>query len=64
MTKYALKFVFKLAFLLSSFVATNGTAVAQTVRVRTGEHENFTRIVIDFTKRPNWQVGQVNQHYE
>lgn len=38
------------------------TAQAQAVvQVRTGEHEDFTRVVLDFQARSDWRLGRVSE---
>lgn len=39
-------------------------ASAETVLVRTAEHDGFTRVVVDFTERPAWTLGRVGDAYE
>lgn len=39
-------------------------ALAQTGRVTSGEHDGFTRIVIDFGKPVDWQFGRSESGYE
>lgn len=40
------------------------TASSQEVLVRSGDHEDFTRIVFDFDDRPAWQFGRSSDKYE
>jgi len=40
------------------------SASAQAVSVRTGEHGDFTRIVVDFRQRPDWNLGRSGDGYE
>lgn len=39
-------------------------ALAQTGRVTSGEHEGFTRVVIDFGQTVDWQFGRSESGYE
>ncbi|WP_102106672.1 hypothetical protein [Oceaniglobus roseus] len=39
-------------------------ARAQGVPVRTAEHDGFTRIVVDFPRRPDWRLGRAGDRYE
>ncbi len=39
-------------------------ALAQTGRVTSGEHDGFTRVVIDFGKPVDWQFGRSESGYE
>lgn len=39
-------------------------AVAQPVRVSTGEHDGFTRLVLDYGTPVDWQVGRTLDGYE
>ncbi|WP_126623163.1 hypothetical protein [Oceaniglobus ichthyenteri] len=39
-------------------------AAAQSVRVRTGDHPTFTRLVIDFPETPDWKLGRNAGRYE
>ncbi|WP_145953392.1 hypothetical protein [Oceaniglobus indicus] len=39
-------------------------AVSAETRVRSGEHPGFTRLVIDFDRRPMWRLGRVGEGYE
>ncbi len=39
-------------------------AMAETFRVRSGEHEGFTRLVIDFREREDWVFGRVDGGFE
>lgn len=39
-------------------------AAAETVRVRTAEHGQFTRVVVDFSGAPAWTLGRVGSAYE
>lgn len=39
-------------------------AVAQTVRVTTGEHDGFTRLVLDYGQPEDWQLGRTLDGYE
>ncbi len=36
-----------------------GLALAQSVLVRTAEHDGFTRVVVDFADRPEWRLREV-----
>ena len=38
-------------------------ATAETVRVRAGEHAGFTRVVLEFDRRPDWTAGRVEDGY-
>ncbi len=38
-------------------------ASAETVRVRTGDHAGFTRIVLEFSSRPTWTAGRTREGY-
>lgn len=44
-------------------VALGGPLVAETIGIRTAEHEGFTRIVVDFDDRPAWRLGRLPQGY-
>ena len=39
-------------------------AVAQTVRVKSGEHEDFSRLVLYFPERPEYEVVETDGGYE
>ncbi len=39
-------------------------ALAESVRVRSGEHDGFTRLVIDFEGRQDWVFGRVDGGFE
>lgn len=47
------------ALVLSPFVAT-----AETVRVQTGEHADFTRVVLTLPAGPNWEVRRGESGYD
>jgi len=49
--------------LLLSFLLTSG-ASAKTLAVQSGEHADFSRIVILFDDVPNWTLGKVAKGYE
>ncbi len=40
-----------------------GPIAAETVKIRTAEHEGFTRIVVDFDDRPSWRLGRLPVGY-
>lgn len=46
------------------FVILAMPALAQTGRVTSGEHDGFTRVVIDFGKPVDWQFGRSESGYE
>ncbi|WP_422075527.1 hypothetical protein [Tranquillimonas rosea] len=52
------------AIILTVALATATGLRAETVRIRTGDHERFTRIVVDFTDRPEWRLGRSEQGHE
>ncbi len=58
LTRFACRFVWAAAGLVPAI------AMAQEIDVRTGEHGSFTRIVIDFPRRPEWTIGRRDQSYE
>lgn len=39
-------------------------AFAETVTVKTGEHESFTRILLQFKNLPEWKIGRTETGYE
>lgn len=41
-----------------------GSAHAQTVRVTSGEHDGFTRLVLDYGRPIDWQVGRSKDGYQ
>lgn len=41
-----------------------GPAVAKPVRVTSGEHEGFTRVVLAFPNAADWQMGRTTDGYE
>jgi len=45
-------------------LAATGTGAAQTVKVTSGEHDGFTRLVLDFGDAVDWQVGRTIDGYE
>lgn len=52
---------------LAAFLLMVGLAVpaeAQAVRVTAGEHEGFTRVVLDYPRAVDWQVGRTEDGYE
>lgn len=51
----------RLAFLMVWFVS---AAEAQAVRVTAGEHDDFTRVVLQFPAAVEWQVGRSDEGYE
>jgi len=45
-------------------LALPGLAAAEAVRVTSGEHEGFTRLVLEFGAPVEWQVGRTSDGYE
>jgi len=41
-----------------------GVLRAETIRVRAGEHEGFSRLVLEFPAAPQWAFGRVDGGYE
>lgn len=41
-----------------------GVALAEPIRVQSGEHDGFTRLVLDYGKPVDWQVGRSADGYE
>ncbi|SPH23434.1 hypothetical protein DEA8626_02497 [Defluviimonas aquaemixtae] len=39
-------------------------ALGETVRIRSGEHAGFSRIVLDLTKPTEWRLGRTEEGYE
>ena len=52
----------RVAFFFMLLFAT--PSLSQTVRVSSGEHDGFTRVVIDFGKPVDWQFGRSDSGYE
>ncbi len=46
------------------FLCLCGPAVAQAVRVTSGEHDGFTRLVFDYGQPVDWQLGRSPDGYE
>lgn len=38
-------------------------ASAETIRVRSGDHGDFTRVVLEFDRRPDWRAGRIDGGY-
>lgn len=49
---------------LACALVISSSALADTVRVRSGEHPDFTRLVFEFSALPDWQAGRVKDGYE
>lgn len=45
------------------FVVCSTAAHGEMVRVRSGEHGGFTRLVLEFDTRPNWTAGRTTDGY-
>jgi len=52
------------ALLFALLILTPCTLGAQSVPVRSGEHVDFSRLVLDFSERQNWEFGRVPEGYE
>lgn len=52
-----IRHVLALLWLVGAGLA-GAAAAAQPVPVRSGEHDGFTRLVIDFSRRPEWRLGR------
>lgn len=46
------------------FMAMTSAASAQAVRVTSGEHDGFTRLVFDYGEVVDWQMGRASDGYE
>ena len=54
----------RIALILTGALATAGHgADAETLRIRAGEHGDFTRLVLEFTIRPRWRAGRTEAGY-
>lgn len=51
-------------YLIAFLVLFAVPAIGQTVRVTSGEHDGFTRLVFDYGQPVNWQVGRSLDGYE
>lgn len=51
----------RVAFFIFLLLAT--PSLSQTVRVSSGEHQGFTRLVLEFGREANWQVGRSTDGY-
>ena len=49
---------------LCLWLACAAQAFAAPVQVKAGEHNGFTRIVVDYGKAVQWQVGRTDDGYE
>ncbi len=49
---------------LAASAAASGSLLAETVRVRSGEHGSFTRIVAEAGARGGWMLGRAGSGYE
>ncbi len=45
------------------FAFAGQSGLAETVRVRAGEHEGFTRLVIEIGEKTGWQLGRTREGY-
>ena len=45
------------------FLLAGSLAVAQDIDVRTGDHDNFTRVVLDLRGRQSWKIGRTPSGY-
>lgn len=51
------------AFALLAVLLLSGPAAAQVVRVISGDHPTFTRLVLSFDSAPDWQLGRSTDGY-
>lgn len=52
------------AILAVAFALAFGAAKAEVVRVTSGEHPDFTRVVIEYPTAVDWKVGRTSEGYE
>lgn len=51
-------------FLFLGLLFWPGLALSETVRVRSGEHAGFSRLLLDFSQPEDWRFGRVEGGYE
>ena len=52
-----------LSLFLTVWAASSSLASADVIRVRSGEHDGFTRIVLDMERLPEWRAGKTAEGY-